>query len=325
MSAETDASDGTTGGASAGPSGGPSGGAAPAGDDARATPTPTYAQADVYSGEIAAQRTGGGSSDPEAWRASAMFWLPAPIAVAGAVALVSGDLGRALAHLSAFALFLLGAYQLRDGRAETAAYHASAYAEPPSPPKKMLAALAVGLATGLTGFMSGFGLLAAPLLGVVAAGLHMAVFGLDPRGRKGAARIDGLDVRAALEAVDEAAIDLNAIDRAAAAHPDPGLRGPAEAMTDAARAVLEHLRGDPGDIRRARKFVKVYIPSARAAVEKYLAGHGVVDGALRERFQSLMAQMQAAAERQSAALLLDERADLEVEIEVLAQRLEQES
>lgn len=135
---------------------------------------------------------------------------------------------------------------------------------------------------------------------------------------KGIPGLSAAEIRAQL---DEAEGELAAIDARAHDFPSGSLRDSLRTLTDAARDVLDMLADDPSDLRRSRKFLKVYLPSARAAVEKY-AGLGVVnDPELDTKFQELVAEITATCRRQAETLRLDDRMDLEIEMEVLAERL----
>lgn len=140
------------------------------------------------------------------------------------------------------------------------------------------------------------------------------------KGRRTVKAAAGVDIEKAQADLDAAEADLAAIDRVARRLSDRGLEMHLRDMTKAARGVLDQIAEDPGDLRRSIKFLKVYIPSARAAVEKFSV-LGVRDNALDDRFRALVREMKDMAERQAETLRLDDKMDLEVEIEVLAERL----
>lgn len=140
---------------------------------------------------------------------------------------------------------------------------------------------------------------------------------------RAAAKAAGLDADRAEARLTEADGALRRIEAMAAALDDRDLSGRLRAMTAAARETLRALAEDPGDIDRARKFLVVTIPSAEAAVEKF-ARLGVRDHALAERFGALVDEVAAAAEKQKASLRRDDALALEVEMEVLAERLAKE-
>lgn len=139
---------------------------------------------------------------------------------------------------------------------------------------------------------------------------------------RAAAKAAGLDPDAADARLAAAAARLGHMDQLAAGLGDPALERRIRAMTAEARKTLHALAADPSDIDMARKFLITTIPSAEASVEKY-AGLGVRDAALSERFGALMGEVADAATRQREALRRDDALALEVEMEVLAERLRQ--
>ena len=82
---------------------------------------------------------------------------------------------------------------------------------------------------------------------------------------------------------------------------------------------------DPRDLRRARKFLSVYLKGARDAAVKYAAAHEKRDDPeITRQFGLLLTDLEKSFTDQREKLLLDDRADLEVEIEVLRDRLKQD-
>ena len=130
------------------------------------------------------------------------------------------------------------------------------------------------------------------------------------------------DLEATLAA---ATAELAQIDAAAQELRAPDQRRALDDMTAAAREIIAAIATDPGDLRRARKFLKVYVPAARASVEKFIALGVVNDPALDAKFGNMLTEMTEASRRQRDALALDDKIDLEVEMEVLADRLTRES
>ena len=135
-----------------------------------------------------------------------------------------------------------------------------------------------------------------------------------------AAERAGLDPVYASERLNEAEGELAEID-ALARHP---MLAPMAAeireVSSVARQALDHLETDPGDLDRAQKFLRVFLPSARASLEKYSA-FDVREDQLEADMRGLVGEMRAACERLLAALKSDERVSLEVEMEVLSERL----
>lgn len=191
-----------------------------------------------------------------------------------------------------------------------------------------------GVAMIGTTILSGWLLQAPPLLAfllglavfvlVVAAmrpgGLGRSLSAGPLRADRAAAAAAGVDPARADARLADAEARLTQIEMTAAELGDRPLEDRIRAMTAAVRQTLAALAADPGDIDRAKKFLVVTIPSAAAAVEKY-AKLGVRDAELSGRFATLMDEVAEAAHRQKAALARDDAFALEVEMEVLADRL----
>ncbi|MBX2855236.1 MAG: 5-bromo-4-chloroindolyl phosphate hydrolysis family protein [Rhodobacteraceae bacterium] len=136
------------------------------------------------------------------------------------------------------------------------------------------------------------------------------------------AGVDRADLEASLAA---ASADLAQMDAAAEGLSSQDHRHAVAGMTGTTREIIAKIAADPGDLRRARKFLKVFVPAARASVEKFLALGVVNDPALDAKFSNMLSEMTEASRRQRDALALDDKIDLEVEMEVLADRLTRES
>lgn len=186
------------------------------------------------------------------------------------------------------------------------------------------------------------GLLGAPGWAALIVGVAVFAAGLvltrpAPRVETAAARIEdgdafdaklkaaGLERRDVEAALDAAEAELAAIDETAATLHNAAFRPRLRRMTEAAREILRIIAQDPGDLRRARRFLKVYLPSARASVEKFAALGVINDPAIDAKFDGMVDDMIAAAERRRDALSLDDQIDLETEIDVLTERLAQEA
>lgn len=143
-----------------------------------------------------------------------------------------------------------------------------------------------------------------------------------PRPARAVAPTAGVDAAAVAESLARAEAELSAIDAAAGAL-EPAVAQELDAMTAAARKVLDDIADDPKDLDRARRFVVAYLPSARRAVEKYVA-LGVKDPDLTQQFRDLVAEMTETCRRQQETLRADDRFELEVEIDTLADRLKTE-
>ncbi|MEO1190482.1 MAG: 5-bromo-4-chloroindolyl phosphate hydrolysis family protein [Pseudomonadota bacterium] len=91
--------------------------------------------------------------------------------------------------------------------------------------------------------------------------------------------------------------------------------------------IFERIREDPRDLRRARKFMNVYLDGAAQVAERLVRLQGNDRDAAAEmapRMVALLAAMERAAEELNQKLLANDTLDLDVQMEVLQRRLQNE-
>jgi len=323
-----------------------------AGDDDRKEPyTPNSAQR--FGGSQATPKAGPGRSDPTVTRApqptrlkSALrldasgqrrarfrkrtgFLIAAavPLLFAAVASLVSGDAIGMGVDLGLFALFTFATFLIRQGGEAEDAYLDRTYASPPSVPRKLLGSLVLGGATMLTGLFGWeIGIVQSIGLGALAAGASVLTFGMDPMRAKGEISLSGVTPQMVEEAISEANERIDGIERAAADITDRTLRDRLTRITSRSRDILHRIEKDPSDLRRARKFLKVYLDGALEATRKYArTQHDLGDSDMYLKFRSLLDDMQSTFDDQYEKLLTNDRIDLDVEIDVLAERLNRET
>jgi hypothetical protein len=261
---------------------------------------------------------------PTPFRARAMFIAPAPLLASALGEIARGDPAGIALEVGAGAALLLAAEALREGLRAEAAYHARASSARPAVPRKMIASLLTALATGaLAAFAWGLGPVAGGAFGAIAGAMHVAAFGIDPLRAKGLAAARGGEARRAGAALAEAEEMVAQTLDAARRLGDPALEGRIRALCAAARPVLEEIERDPRDLLRARRFLSITLTGTRDAAVKY-AALGVRDPAMRDAFAALLTHLETSFESQRARLIAEDRAELEVEIEVLSDRLAQD-
>lgn len=262
--------------------------------------------------------------DPAGGRINLMFLPPILLLAtslnAGAYGLTAGLVGAGL--------LALGAWLLREGLQAEAAYHDRKIARRPAIPRKIFAALLTGLGAGAAVVAHGGdgGALAAPLLfGLCAAALHLAAFGTDPLKSKGMEGVDTFQQDRVARVVDEAEKLLagmsDAIKRA-------GDRRAAERLAlfqQTARDMIRTVEEDPRDLTGARKYLSVYLRGARDATVKFADIYArSQDEEARADYIKLLDDLDQNFAARTRKLMLEDRTDLTVEIEVLRDRLSQE-
>jgi hypothetical protein len=259
-------------------------------------------------------------------RARAMFLLPLPLLFAGLGAIGRGNAAEMLGELGGFAGLMLAAGLLNEGLRAEEAYEARTVARPPAIPRKLLAAVLTGASVFLVGVASlGQGLIGALAFGVVAGGAQVLAFGLDPMRRKGMEGVDAFATERVARAVDQAEALVREIAGAATRIGDRRIEGRVDRLCDQAREVFRAIEQDPRDLARARPFLSVYLLGLRDATVKFadLWNRGR-DPQAREQYEALLGDLETSFATHRTELLEDSRSDLDIEIEVLRERLQQD-
>ena len=261
------------------------------------------------------------SVDPVGARANLLF-LP-PILL-GAFSLDDGAIGLALG-LGGAAILILAAWLVRDGLRAEAAYNARKVARRPAFPRKIFASVLTGIGVALAAYKSDPGLIAPVIFGVVAAALHTTAFGIDPLKNKGMEGVDTHQQDRVARVVDEAERHLSAMTDAIKRAGDRQMEARVERFQDTAREMFRTVEEDPRDLTGARKYLGVYLLGARDATAKFADIYARTrDAQARADYAQLLDDLEKSFSARTRKMLLEDRSDLTVEIEVLRERLERE-
>lgn len=263
----------------------------------------------------------GARVDPVGGRSNVMFVPPIVLA---ATSLNDGAAGLALGLAGAGAL-LLGAWLLRDGLRAQAAFDERRVARRPSIPRKLFAAGLAGIGVALAAFKADPGLVAPLIYGVATAVLHVGAFGVDPMKAKGMEGIDTFQQDRVARVVDEAEEYLQAMEDATRRAGDRQVEARVERFHAKVSELIRTVEEDPRDLAGARKFLGVYLMGARDAAVKFADIYSrTQDRAAKSDFMMLLTDLEEGFSQKNQKLLLDNNADLTVEIEVLRDRLQRE-
>ena len=276
----------------------------------------------------------GGSKGPLAGRrpmrvnlaARLMYLAPVPLLIAGLLEVFEGDAAGMAIELGAGAILMAGAVLLNQGMQAQAAYDARGIARPPAIPRKIFAAAATGTGVFLAaGLSTGSGVVSGLIFGAAAVAAQILAFGLDPMRAKGAAGAADYDSERAAKAIDNAEATIAEILAAARQLRDRRLEARVEAMTGAVREVIRRIEEDPADLRRARKFLGVYLTGARDATRQFAALYSRnQDPSARADYEALLDDLEGSFRQHRDDLLKDDKTALDIEIEVLRERLHRE-
>jgi 5-bromo-4-chloroindolyl phosphate hydrolysis protein len=225
--------------------------------------------------------------------------------------------------LGAFALLMLAAWLTREGERAHEAWEAREIARRPAIPRKLFASVITGLGVGVAAFDPDEGEFLAPLLlGLVAVGLHVAAFGPDPMRDKGMTGADRTGTERVARAVDEAERAIAAMREAILRAGDRQLTDRVDRFAATARRLFRSIEADPRDLSAARKYLSVYLQGARDATARFAELHARRrDTQARADWLALMDDLDTRFAERTEHLMRNERTDLDVEIEVLRERL----
>ncbi|KIC35201.1 5-bromo-4-chloroindolyl phosphate hydrolysis family protein [Leisingera sp. ANG-M7] len=259
--------------------------------------------------------------DPAGVRANVLFVPPALLAL---LSLNDGATGFALGLIGA-GLWTGGAFLLREGLKAEAAYAARKVARKPALPRKILAALLTGGGAALAAWKAEPGILIAVIYGAAAAGLHITAFGIDPLQDKGVEGVDDFQQSRVARAVDEAEENLAAMKDAALCARDRTVEARVEQFQSVARELFRTVEEDPRDLTAARKYLTVYLQGARDATVKFADIYArSQDAQARADYLALLDDLEQNFAARTRKMLVEDRTDLTIEIDVLRDRLQRE-
>ena len=225
--------------------------------------------------------------------------------------------------LAAFGLLEAAAWLTREGLSAQAAYEARTVARRPAIPRKIMGSLATALGLGAAGL--GDGALSAALLGLAGGALHFGAFGPDPLADKSAPDADPYESSRVAKVVDEAEAHIAAMRAAVTPLRDRRMTERVDRFETTAERMFREVESDPRDLVAARRYLGVYLQGARDATIKFVDywKRSRDEGARRD-WESLMDDLETNFAARTERLAIGNREGLDIEIEVLRERLERE-
>ncbi|MEO1556312.1 MAG: 5-bromo-4-chloroindolyl phosphate hydrolysis family protein [Pseudomonadota bacterium] len=263
----------------------------------------------------------GAQVNPVGARANILFIPAVPMVF---LALNAGAVNLTLALVSAGVL-TLAAWLLRGGLVAQAAYASRKVTRRPAIPRKLFSSVLTGIGIAIAAYRYEPGLVAPLLFGAAAFGLHLAAFGIDPLRDKGMEGIDTFQQDRVARVVDEAETHLAAMTDAMKRAEDRQMALKLENFQATARDLIRTVEEDPRDLTAARKYLGVYLMGARDATIKFADIYARTrDTQARADYSDLLDDLSDNFAARTRKLLVDDRSDLNIEIDVLRDRLQRE-
>jgi 5-bromo-4-chloroindolyl phosphate hydrolysis protein len=190
----------------------------------------------------------------------------------------------------------------------------------------MQAAIITALATGLVAWLGARYSLAVALMFAGGAFLGMYLsYGFDHRQEKKIADAQGYSGDEILRMLEDSSQVIRNIEQANKKIRNTELNRRIENICAIADRILAEIESDPRDIRRARKFLNVYLDGAKQVTEGYAQTHQQTQsGQLEQNFRNVLETIESVFQEQHQKLLEDDVFDLDVKIEVLTTQLKRE-
>lgn len=267
-------------------------------------PKPTPVSADIKAG----------------WRANILFFAPLPLLFR---AFFKHPEGMALSLL-ALGVLLLAAWLTRDGVVAQKEYAARRVARRPAIPRKIFGSALTGIGLFIAGYSSG-GLFDALIFGGLGVVLHGFAFGPDPMHDKGMEGIDEYQTERVARVVDKAEKHLAQMSDAILRANNRQIEDRVARFQSIVRDMVRTVEQDPRDLTAARKYLGVYLRGARDATVKFADFYARTnDAQVLADFEALLNDLEHNFAARTEKLLLDDRSDLDVEIDVLRERLQRD-
>jgi hypothetical protein len=260
-------------------------------------------------------------------RAALIGAAATPLAFAVIGQMAAGDGLDLIALAAAYAAILFGAALTAAGVQAAREYEARAVASPPAFPRKLFGAGFTALGVGLASFFgSGLGAMETGVFAFAAAGLHVLAFRPDPMRAKGVDGLVGEALDAAVAKIENSRALIAYMTAAAQEIGDAELAAEVRKVAEEAEAVVRLVERDPMDLRRVRRLLSVYLVGAHDATMRYAqTAESARDESARAEFLSLLDDLAEHVRRNRVAIESGARVALDVEIEVLRDRLKMES
>lgn len=253
-----------------------------------------------------------------------IYLLTWPLLLKAVLSLWTDQPGMLLANGGGWLLFVLGAILCRRGLYAEMLEQERPLGSRRGRRLKRAGGAVVGVATAFTAFFAaGHGIAGAAIFGLLATLGYFLLYDRE-RGQPVRRLPAGADEETAL-LLGDAWRRLDGLEAASRQIASVEFRQRLGSIVASGERILKLITEDPRDLRRARKFLTVYLDGAHRITEEYARTHGSgAPAELEHNFRTLLVDMQNTCEEQYGKLLAHDASDLDVQIEVLSDRLRRE-
>jgi len=255
-----------------------------------------------------------------------LYVLPLALVPAAFLSFAYGDFSRIITNVGGCAAFLLAASLLRRGIAAEKHYLDKKVTGSPKWPLKTVASIIVAITTVWIALMgAGHSLITSIAFGLGALAGMFLLYGFDPRQEKMVSGTHGYTAEEISQTVDEAEAQIVGIELANKQIHNRSFNQRIRVICEHAREVVDMIQDNPGDIRRARKFLNVYLDGALKVTDGYAdmqRKHQSEE--LTQNFDNVLKTIESVFIEQKQKLLEDDVLDLDVQIDVLTAQLKHE-
>lgn len=262
---------------------------------------------------------------PRTGRTVAITVAATPLLI-GAFAGDAIHMGR---NFAGFAIIAFAMFMTREGLAAEYVYDQRRVSRRPAIPRKLFGMVLTGLGLAVSAYEVGMGLAAPLVLCVIGMALHRLGFGGDPMRDKGMEGFDGIQQDRVIRITEEGEAYLKAMTEASLRLRDRQLEARIAGFAATARELFRNVQDNPASLAPARRYLGVYLLGARDATVKFADQYASqtdpeARAAMRKDYEALLADLEENFTARSQAVLEGGREDLDIEVQVLRERLARE-
>ncbi len=254
------------------------------------------------------------------------FLLPLPLVVTLLFSLAKNQFTIFSVSAISIGLYVLSGYFISRANYYQSQAAKRKWLRPNRTPWRFSAAVFSGVATFLVAlFIVKYGLLISIGAGIIAFIGMVLCYGLDSKTLNQDISLVGVTREELEDAFNEAETKIESIEAAADKVTDQAIAAKLRHIGQGSRGILDIIAEDPKDLRRARKFLKVYLDGAQKVVNKYVNNdHLQDDKNIEANLKEVLNTIDEVIEEQRTKLLENDVLELDVQIEVLQTQLKHE-